>query len=224
MTAVILHFYNKRLSESRASEQNQEQPMGAGWTAYGTYATRPHEIWHMDTFGPTKTKSLYGFYYNTTWTCGFSGYCLSYGHNSTAKLPEIQERWYADFAGLRGLHGDPRVLRCDNASVNISASATSFYEARGIRTETSCPYESHQMGTAERMNRTLETIARTVLLASGMDKRWDFSYGVQNWASILWWFPIMLYLVLTALDPSVPLSNCWMNLCLRLNSRSYQLR
>jgi hypothetical protein len=28
------------------------------------------------------------------------------------------------------------------------------------------------MGTAERMNSTLETIARTVLLASGMDKRW----------------------------------------------------
>ncbi len=34
MRAVILRFYNKRLSESRASEQNQEQPMGAGWTAY----------------------------------------------------------------------------------------------------------------------------------------------------------------------------------------------
>jgi hypothetical protein len=34
MTAVILCFYNKRLSESRAIEQNQENPMGAGWTAY----------------------------------------------------------------------------------------------------------------------------------------------------------------------------------------------
>ncbi len=128
----------------------------------------------MDTFGPTKTKSLHGFYCNTTWTCGVSGNCLSYGHNSTAKLQEIQELWYADTASLHELHGDPRVLRCDNASVNISARATSFREARGIRTETSCPlrcspYESHQMGTAERMNCTLETIASTVLLASGMD-------------------------------------------------------
>jgi hypothetical protein len=33
MRAVILLFYNKRLSESRATEQNQEKPMGAGWTA-----------------------------------------------------------------------------------------------------------------------------------------------------------------------------------------------
>ena len=34
MRAVNLRFYNKRLSESRAIEQNQENPMGAGWTAY----------------------------------------------------------------------------------------------------------------------------------------------------------------------------------------------
>jgi hypothetical protein len=34
MRAVILCFYNKRLSESRAIEENQENPMGAGWTAY----------------------------------------------------------------------------------------------------------------------------------------------------------------------------------------------
>jgi hypothetical protein len=33
MRAVILSFYNKRLSESRASEKYQEQPIGAGWTA-----------------------------------------------------------------------------------------------------------------------------------------------------------------------------------------------
>ncbi len=44
--------------------------------------------------------------------------------------------------------------------------------AKGIRTETICPSESHQNGTAERMNRTLVTGARTVLLASGLERRW----------------------------------------------------
>ena len=34
---------------------------------------------------------------------------------------------------------------------------------------TSCPYEGHRMGKAERMNRTLEAMARTLLLAAGMD-------------------------------------------------------
>ncbi len=70
-----------------------------------------------------------------------------------------------------GVHGDPRVLCCDNSSVNISVRATSFREVRGIRTETSCQYGNHQMGTAERMHHTLENIVSTVLLASGMDNR-----------------------------------------------------
>jgi hypothetical protein len=39
MRAVNLRFYNKRLSESRAIEQNQENPMGAGWTAYKVHAS-----------------------------------------------------------------------------------------------------------------------------------------------------------------------------------------
>ena len=64
------------------------------------------------------------------------------------------------------------MLRCDNASVNISRRATSFRLSKGIRTETIGPSESHQAGTAERMNRTLLTGARTVLLASGLNRRW----------------------------------------------------
>jgi len=73
---------------------------------------------------------------------------------------------------LRELHGDPRVLRCDNASYIVSRRATSFRVSKGIRTETICPYESNQAGTAERMNRTLFSGARTVLLASGLDRCW----------------------------------------------------
>ena len=138
----------------------------------GTRPSRPNEVWHMDTLGPTQTRSAQGFYYNTTFTCGATGLSLAYGHANTAQVADLQERWYADTARLRELHGDPRVLRCDNASVNVSARATQFRLARNIRTETSCPYESQQMGTAERINRTLTSTARTVLLASGLDKRW----------------------------------------------------
>ncbi len=150
------------------------------------------------------------------------------------------------------------------------------------------------------MNRTLETIARTVLLASGMDNRWWYhailyantihnvqysrvtkssphlmmfnenpdvsgfqKFGGEAWLhrrvdqrsdskfdslgepvifvgyapnqkGFLLWCPerglssVVDYNYVVfgpyALDPSVPLSNCWMNLCLRLSSRSYQLR
>jgi hypothetical protein len=93
-------------------------------------------------------------------------------HASPSQIPELQERWYADIARFREIHGDPRVFRCDNASVNVLRRATSFRVSKGIRTETICPSESHQNGTAERMNCTLVTGARTVLLASGLERRW----------------------------------------------------
>ncbi len=47
MRAAILRFYNKRLSEPRASEQNQEQPMGAGWTAWFAHKLRSKSEWRI---------------------------------------------------------------------------------------------------------------------------------------------------------------------------------
>ena len=97
--------------------------------------SRANEVWHVDTVGPTKTASVHGYRYNTTFTCGFSGYVLSYGHASPSQFPDLQERWYADIARFRELHGDPRVLRLDNAPVNVSRLAENFRVARAIRTE-----------------------------------------------------------------------------------------
>ncbi len=134
-----------------------------------TVPTRPNEIWRMDTLGPTKTTSVHGYRYNTSFTCGYSGYVLSYGHSSPSQIPEIQQRWYADIARFRELHVEPRVFLCDNASVNASRRATSFRVAKGIHTENICPSESQQAGTAERMLHILETGARTLLLASGLN-------------------------------------------------------
>ena len=138
----------------------------------GTVPSRANEVWHVDTVGPTKTASVHGYRYNTTFTCGFSGYVLSYGHASPSQFPDLQERWYADIARFRELHGDPRVLRLDNAPVNVSRRAENFRVARAIRTERICPGESHQLGQAERMNGTLFSGARTALLASGLERCW----------------------------------------------------
>ncbi len=106
---------------------------------------------------------------------------MSYGHASPSHVADIQERWYADIARIRELLGEPRVFRCDNASVNVSRHATSFRVAKGIRTETIYPSESHQNGIAERMHRTLVTGARTVLLAGGLEWRcWHHAVMYQT--------------------------------------------
>jgi hypothetical protein len=105
----------------------------------GTVPSHPNEVWHMDTIGHTKTPSVHGYRYNTSFTCGYSGYVLSHGHASPSQILELQERWYADIARFREIHGYPRVLRCDNASVNVTRRATYFRVSKGIRTETICP-------------------------------------------------------------------------------------
>ncbi len=96
-----------------------------------TVPSRPDEVWHMDTIGPTKTTSVQGCRYITSFTCGYTGYVLSYGHASPSQVADIQERWYADIA--QDLHGKPRVFRCDNTSVNVSRHATSFHVAKAIK-------------------------------------------------------------------------------------------
>ena len=64
-----------------------------------------------------QTTSVLGYKYNTSFTCGISGYVLSYRHALPPQVSRIQEEWYADRAGFQELHGGPRVLHCDNASV-----------------------------------------------------------------------------------------------------------
>ncbi len=96
-----------------------------------TVPSRPDEVWHMDIIGPTKTTSVQVCRYITSFTCGYTGYVLSYGHASPSQVADIQERWYADIA--QELHGKPGVFCCDNTFVNVSSYATSFYVAKAMK-------------------------------------------------------------------------------------------
>ena len=89
-------------------------------TAAGLKATRPNETYVMDTLGPTKHRSIEGYFYNTSFTCAYSAYAFSYGHASTVQIPEVMATFHADSSKCREKHGDQRVMRCDNASVNVS--------------------------------------------------------------------------------------------------------
>ncbi len=68
-------------------------------------------------------------------------------HDSPSQFPELQERLYDDIERFQELHGEPRVFRLDNASVNVLCRATSFRVVKGIHTETIYPSESHQVAS-----------------------------------------------------------------------------
>ena len=128
-----------------------------------------------DTAGPTKTRSINGYNYVTVFVCRYSMYYWAYGHHSTAQIPELFDKFYADTAPLREKHGPILSVRRDRASVNISDVIEKRLVQLGIRSETSNSYEPWQNGDAERAIGTLSGIARTVMLASGLVGRFWFS-------------------------------------------------
>ena len=102
-------------------------------------------------------------------------YYWAYGHHSTAQIPELFDKFYADVAPLRDKHGPILSVRHDWASVNISAAFEHKLVHLGIRSETSNSYELWQNGDAERAIGTLSGIDSTVMLASGLVGRFWFS-------------------------------------------------
>jgi len=101
-------------------------------------------------------------------------YYWVYGHHSTAQIPELFDKFYADTAPQREKHGPILCVRRDNASVNVSSGMEQRLVRLGIRSETSNAYEPWQNGNAERAIQTLSNTARTVMLASGLVGRFWF--------------------------------------------------
>ncbi len=73
------------------------------------------------TVDPTKSKSINSYQYATVFVDQHSMYYWAYGHNSTAQVPALFDKFYADTAPLRDKHWPILCLRRNGASVNISA-------------------------------------------------------------------------------------------------------
>ena len=67
---------------------------------------------------------------------------------------------------LLDAQGIPKYLRLDNASIFTSASFSALCLPRGIQREFCQPYRHQQNGAAETGIRHLNSVARTLLLAS----------------------------------------------------------
>ena len=137
----------------------------------GHRGSRPMECIHWDTVGPMRSKSIKNQLYATVFVCSYSGYAFLYGHASTADIPLLLERFYADSILLQEKHGPIRCVRRDNSSVNVSQRVMEWLIKKQIRSETSNPYEPWQNGKPERMLQTLLSTARTLILSSGLDGR-----------------------------------------------------
>ena len=131
--------------------------------------TVPLELIHMDLCGPMRTQSYGGNRYIFVLVDDFSRYTWTLFLKS-------KDQAFTAFSDLllmleNRYQTRVRSLRSDNGLEFVNSQFIEFCCERGISHEFSSPHTPQQNGVVERKNRTLEDMARTMLIASKLPQR-----------------------------------------------------
>lgn len=130
------------------------------------------ELVHTDVWGPTKTASHFGFRYFISFIDDFSRTTWLYLMKSRDEVPHIVLQFHNMIATQFGVQ--IKTFRSDNAKEYMHRELHEFYANRGILYQTSCAYTPQQNGVAERKNRHLLDVTRSLLLGMNVPKSyWD---------------------------------------------------
>jgi transposase InsO family protein len=134
----------------------------------GMRATKPLEIVHSDVCGPMRTTSLDVARYFVTYIDDFSRKVCVYLLKSKGECLEK----FKEFKALVEKQSEYKikVFRSDNGGEYISKGFQGFLKAHDIEKQTSTPYRPQQNGVADRANRTLVEMARSMLHAQNLKK------------------------------------------------------
>ena len=145
------------------------------------------DLVHSDVLGPLEVDSVGGSKYFISFIDDHSNWVTVYTmrKKSEALNRFIQFKQYAETHTNRKLvklhvhetHGSDsammklKVLRSDNGGEYLSNKFKQYLDDNGIHHELSVTYTPQQNGVAERMNRTLLDLVRSMLYHKGIDKR-----------------------------------------------------
>ncbi|CAI7805655.1 unnamed protein product [Closterium sp. NIES-54] len=130
-------------------------------------AKAPLEVVHMDLVGPMRTEGTGGVLYFLTMVDEWSRFTwarpLSKKSDAAAT---IKEDWLSmvERESMRLV----KVLRSYRGGEFLGAEFTKFLKRNGIRHQLTCPGTPKQNGIAERANRTIGKVAKSMLGADGM--------------------------------------------------------
>ena len=137
-------------------------------------ATRAKEllqIVHTDVCGPTNTQSLGGNRYFVTFIDDKSRYTAIYFMKSKDEVFQKFKEFEAMATNITG--NNIKVLRSDNGGEYMSKEFSDFLAQKGIMRQLTIPQTPEQNGVAERMNRTIQESARSMLKTAGLsDSFW----------------------------------------------------
>eukprot|EP00253_Pinus_taeda_P033019 PITA_33019 len=126
-------------------------------------AKAPIEIFHSDVCGPMQTPSLAGNQYFLTFIDDFTRKTWIYFLKNKSEVFEKFQNFKALVENQCGLH--IKVLRTDRGGEYIPKEFLRFCRENGIHKQFTARYTPQQNGVAERKNRTIMDMARSMLKA-----------------------------------------------------------
>ena len=131
--------------------------------------TKPLQLIHSDVCGPVHVPSLGGSRYFVTFTDDYSRYVTI---DILKTKDEVIEK-FEDFLNLVENQHDLKVkkFRSDGGGEYISNEFKRVCKSRGIEIDGTIPYSPQQNGVAERMNRTLMEMARSMLYHANLPQK-----------------------------------------------------
>ena len=147
-----------------------------------TKSTSILELIHSDVNGPIEVSSLGGSKYFITFIDDYSKWITTYTMKTKSESLncfKIFHKYAENQTGKRMKQVNfiqqtaPKIksLRTDNGGEYISNNFKSYLQDHGISHQLTVPYTPQQNGVAERLNRTLIDLVRSMLADSGIEKR-----------------------------------------------------
>ena len=134
----------------------------------GTKTTKPLELIHSDVCGPMSVPSVGGSRYFVSFIDDYSRYTTVHMMKNKS---EVSDKLLKFVNLAENLTGEKvKKVRSDNGGEYVGNDIIEFCKHRGIVHEYTIPYTPQQNGVAERMNRTLMEMARSMLYHANLEK------------------------------------------------------
>ena len=138
------------------------------FNASTTITSKPLELLHTDLCGPMPVPSHGGNLYFITLLDDHTGYSLISPLRRKSDAAAFLKTAITMLERQTGY--TVKRIRSDNGGEFINTELDTFYQSKGIKSETSVPYTPQQNGKAERLNRTLLDKARPMLADANLPK------------------------------------------------------
>ena len=126
---------------------------------------KPLELVYSDILGPFEVPSLNGSRYAITFVDEYSKYSVVKFMSKKSEALEKFKEYVAE-------SGSPRRLRTDNGAEYTAKKFTDYCRDSKIKQEYTVPETPQQNGVAERFNRTLVEMGRSLLIQAKLPKRY----------------------------------------------------